>query len=367
MPDFAPPRPIARAVITTRVALERLGDRLLPAEVATLQRSIGFAPAFTMRTLAELEIPEALGGKRRTAKEIADEKGLDADALHRVMRFAALHGLVKLDKQGRFRITRTGRILRADHPQSMRPWILYLTERSTQETWQHLTDSVRTGEPAFPATHGESVWSYFEKHPREEAQFAAGMRRITELDLPSIVAGYPWPRSGTVCDVAGGVGTLLSGVLKARPDLKGVLVDAPGVLREAEGYLRDKGVRDRVELSEGNFFESVTAKADVYVMKDILHDWDDERCRQILRTVRAAMPEGSRLVLVETLQEPNVVEPVASFVDVLMLTQTDGGRQRSVAHLHALLRDAGLEPGEVRLTANPGLVEGIARSASPRT
>jgi hypothetical protein len=360
MTDFAPPRPLARAVLGARIALERIGDRMLPAELSTLTRSIGFAPAYTMRALAELEIPEALGDRRRTAAEIAAEKGLDADSLHRVMRYAALHGLVKLDGRGRFRITRTGRVLRADHPHSMRPWILYLTEASTQDAWRNVTDAIRTGEPAFPATHGESIWSYFEKNPREEQQFAAGMRRITEVDLPSIVGGYPWPETGTVCDVAGGIGPVLAGVLDARPNLKGVLVDAPGVLREAEGYLRDKGVRDRVELSEGNFFESVTATADVYVMKDVLHDWDDERCRTILRTVRATMAPGSKLVLVETLQETNVVEPVASFVDVHMLTQTDGGRQRSVAELHALLRDADLEPGEVRRTANPGLIEGIA-------
>ncbi len=361
MPDRAPPRLAAKAVLAARVGLERLGDRLLPAEVATLQRSIGFAPAYAMRALAELEIPEALGDGRRTARELADEKGLDADALHRVMRYAALHGLVKLDGRGRFRLTRTGRALRADHPHSMRAWILYLTERSTQEAWAGLTDAVRTGNPAFPAVHGQSVWSYFEQHPREEQQFAEGMRRITEIDVPSIVAGYPWPESGTVCDVAGGVGTLLAGVLEARPGLRGVLVDGPGVLAEAEGFLAARGVRDRVELSEGNFFERIGARADVYVMKDILHDWDDERCRTILKVVRAAMPAGSRLVLVEHLQEPNAVAPVASFVDVLMLAQTDGGRQRSAAELHALLREAGLEPGPVRLTANPGLVEGVAR------
>jgi hypothetical protein len=361
MPDRAPPRFAARAVIGARVLLERLGDRLLPAEVATLQRSIGFAPAYTMRALAELEIPEALGDGRRTAAELAGEKGLDADALHRVMRYAALHGLVKLDGRGRFRLTRTGRALRADHPHSMRPWVLYLTERSTQEAWAGVTDAVRTGQPAFPAVHGESIWSYFARNPREEQQFAEGMRRITEVDVPSIVAGYPWPESGTVCDVAGGIGTLLAGVLDARPALRGVLVDAAGVLAEAEGFLQRRGLRDRVELSEGDFFDRIDAKADLYVMKDVLHDWDDERCHTILATVRAAMPAGSRLVLVEHLQEPNAVEAVATFVDVHMLTQTDGGRQRSVAELHALLRGAGLEPGEVRLTANPGLVEGIAR------
>ena len=118
-----------------------------------------------------------------------------------------------------------------------------------------------------------------------------------------------------MCDVAGGIGTLLAGVLRARPGLSGVLVDAPGVLREAEGHLRAPGPRPR-RASEGNFFERVDAKADVYVMKDILHDWDDERCRRSCAPSARAMPAGAKLVLVETLQERNVVEPVASFVDV---------------------------------------------------
>ena len=356
MADLAPPRPIARAVLAYVVFLNRLIDRVLPAELATLQRSILYAPPFAMRALLEHDIPGALDGRKRSAQDIAQEKGLNADALHRVMRYAALHGLLKLDRRGRFALTRTGRGM-----VEMKPWILYLTEPATLDAWEGLSDSVRTGEPSFPAVHGESVWSYFAKHPREERQFAAGMRKITEVDLPSIVAGYPWPDEGVVCDVAGGVGTVLAGILRKRPKLRGVLVEAEGVLVEAKEHLREAGVGERVELSEGDMFERVEARADVYVMKDVLHDWDDERCTQILRTVRAAMPTGSRLVLVETLQEPNTVEPVASFVDVMMLTQTDGGRQRSAGELHALMKAAGLEPGEVRRTANPALVEGFAR------
>jgi hypothetical protein len=360
MPDRAPPRFAARAVLAARLAVDRVGDRMLPADVASLQRSIGFAPSYTARALCEHEIPEALHGGARTARDVAEERGLLADALHRVLRFAALHGFVALDARGRFRLTRTGDVLRGDHPASIRPWVLYVTSPATQRAWAGVTVTIRTGEPSFPAVHGESVWSYLAKHPDEERQFAASMRRVTELDLPAIVGGWPWPERGTVCDVAGGVGTLLAGILRARPGLRGVLVDAPGVLAEAEGHLRAAGVRDRVELSEGDFFERVEARADVYVMKDVLHDWDDERCRAILQTVRAAMPDGARVVLVETLQEPNEVEPIASFIDVHMLTQTDGGRQRSVGELHALLRDAGLRPGAVRRTAGPGLVEGVA-------
>jgi O-methyltransferase domain len=186
------------------------------------------------------------------------------------------------------------------------------------------------------------------------------MRRITEELAPAIVAGYDWPRDGVVCDVAGGVGTLLAAILRNRPDLRGVLVDGPGVLAEADKWLSSIALRDRVELKEGNIFERVDARADVYLLKDVLHDWGDPACAQILATVRATMPPGSRLVLVEDLQERNKPSPTASLTDLQMLTQCDDGRQRSADELKRLLEGAGLRPGTVTLTSGPALVEGLA-------
>jgi len=132
------------------------------------------------------------------------------------------------------------------------------------------------------------------------------------------------------------------------------------VLGEAEEHLARAGVRGRVDLEPGNIFERVDAAADLYVLKDILHDWDDARSARILATVRAAMRPGTRLVVVERVQERNRPDPITSIVDLHMLTQCDGGRQRSVGELQDLLRGAGLEPGRVHLTAGPALVEGVA-------
>jgi hypothetical protein len=355
----APPRFAARGVLGALRGLERVSDRLVPADVAAFLISVDFIYSRALGTFAELGIADQLD-KPRTAAEIATTLDLDADALHRVMRLLALRGVLRLSKDGRFRLTRIGKRLRTDHPKSMRSWVRYALLDSTQQAWAGLTDTVRTGEPSFPAVHGRSVWDHFAATPEEERLFASCMRRLTQLDLPAITGGYPWPETGTVCDVAGGVGTLLAGILRARPRLNGVLVDAPGVLGEASPYLDEAGVRERVTLSEGNMFERVDARADVYTLKDVLHDWDDERCLTILKTLRAAMPPGSRVVLVENLQEPNVPDPVGSMVDLQMLTQCDGGRQRSVTELHDLLRRADLRPGEVRKTAGPALVEGIA-------
>ena len=359
MPDRTPPRAAVRAVFRARHAAQRVADRVGPSDLSVFELSFGFAFSRMLGTVAELGVADHLD-RPRTAEDLAAALEVDADALHRVLRALALRGVVRLDRRGRFSLTRRGRLLRSDHPRSVRPWVRYLMLDSTQAAWAALTDTVRTGEPSFPRVHGRSVWAHFAEHPEEERLFAASMRRVTEFDLPAIAGGYPWPEQGTVCDVAGGAGTLLAGILRARPDLRGVLVDAPGVLAEAEDHLAAAGVRERVELSAGDLFAGFGATADVYMLKDVLHDWDDERCAEILRAVRATMAPDARVVLVETLQEPDVPDPIASLADVQMLTQCDGGRQRSVAELHALLRDAGLRPGEVRRTAGPALVEAYA-------
>ena len=169
-----------------------------------------------------------------------------------------------------------------------------------------------------------------------------------------------------LCDVAGGVGTLLAAVLDARPGLRGVLVDAPGVLAEADGWLAGRGLRERVELAEGDIFRSLDAKADVYLMKNILHDWDDEACATILRTLRAAMPEGSRLVVVEYLQERNEANLIASLSDIQMMNVCDDGRERSAEEIQALFRGAGLRPGTGRQDRRAGPRRGARLGRSSR-
>src|SRR4051812_30966774 len=360
MAGSPPPRPLVTAVLKARTALHRLADRIVPAHVALFDKSIGIGRTQVIGALAELGVMDELARGPATAAELAPRVAADEDALHRVLRAAALERLVTVGGDGRFRIARLGRALLSDEPRSIRAWTRYIALPSTTAAWADLPESVRTGRSAFRRRHGTSVWEWFAEHPDEEALFAGAMRRLTEEDAPAIVAGYPWPQSGTVCDVAGGVGTLLAAILDARPGLRGVLVDGPGVLREAERHLQERGLRDRVELVEGDIFARVDARADVYLLKDVLHDWDDAASARILATVRATMPAGARLVIVEALQERNVPDLIASLADIQMLTQCEEGRQRSAAELGALLTGAGLSPGAVRETIGPALVEGLA-------
>ncbi len=349
-----------RAGLAARRALRRAADRLVPPEVLAYEGSISFFRTRVLGAIVELGVIDALDGGPRTAAEVAGELDLDADALHRVLRLAAGYEVVALDRNGRYSLTPVGKALRTGHSPSLAPWVRSLNTDAVQSAWAALPQSVRTGEPSFPAVHGRSVWDHFAANPAEERTFAQAMRELSKLTLAWIVAGYAWPEEGVVADVAGGSGPVLAAILDARPGLRGILVEAPGVLSEADGYLSAAGVRDRVELAEGNIFERIEAEADIYVLKDILHDWDDERSLQILRTVVAAMRPGSRLVLVETLLDRNETDPIAASVDVHMLTQCDGGRQRSIPELQGLLRGAGLRLGTATRTGGPGLVEGVA-------
>jgi hypothetical protein len=163
-----------------------------------------------------------------------------------------------------------------------------------------------------------------------------------------------------ICDVAGGIGTLLAAILERREGARGILLDSPEVIAEAEGFLRSRGVADRVQRRVGDLFGEIDARADVYVLKWILHDWSDDACRDIVRRVRATMPPGSRIVTIDQHLEPGRPSPVSSMADLLMLVECEGGRERSPDEVHQIMCEAGLTPGRVRHAGLHMLVEGIA-------
>src|SRR4051812_38221887 len=362
MAQRVPPPLAVDAALALRRLLLRAADSLLPPWAAVWDKTMGVGRTQVIGVIAELGVPDLLDGGRQTAAELARRLDVDADALHRVLRAAAVDGLLRVDRRGRFRLTRFGRTLRSDSPGTLRPWARYMALRSSRDAWGDLEESVRTGRAAFERVHGTSVWDWFAAHPEEERLFAAAMRSITEFDAPALAASGLVPDSGTVCDVAGGAGTLLAEVLSARPSLRGVLVEAAGVLREAEEVLSRRGVRERAELVEGDLFGDLPAVgAELWLLKNILHDWDDPTSLRILPAVRRAMSAGERLVVVEQIQERDEPHPFASLSDIQMLTQCVDGRERSRDELRELLSRAGFTPGRVERAGVSALVEGVAR------
>jgi len=222
---------------------------------------------------------------------------------------------------------------------------------------------VRTGRSAFARVHGSSMFEWFDTHPDEGRRFAGGLGGLTSAEAPAILGGYPFPKTGVVCDVGGGEAVLLAAVLEARPSVRGVLVENARVLDHARRYLRDRGLEDRVELVEGDLLGRVEAKADLYLLKWILHDWDDETCLRILRSVAAVMPASSRLLVVEGEQPRDAVDPRFSLIDLQMLVVTEQGRERSADELAALLSEAGLAVGPLRRSSTGLLLMDAAAPA----
>lgn len=346
-----PPAFVIQLVAALRGLLLRTADRLLPASLAAAELGHQFTRAHILATLWTLGAADALGEERLTAAEIAGRIDCDPASLHRLLRAAAAFGAVRMDSHGRVSATRVTRVLRSADRHDVGAWCSYLSSSAHQQAWADVASSVRTGEPAFRRVHGQSLFEWFSSHPEEGERFTRGLAGLTLADAPFIVAALDPPQHGVVCDVAGGRGMLLGQILQGRPELRGILIESEGVLQQAKAYLGERGLLDRVELIAGDMFAALDVTADLYLLKWILHDWDDATCVSLLTRITATMPAGARLAVVEGLQEPNGVDPRFSVIDLEMLAVSEGGRERSARELRGLMTEAGLTAGDVRVTA----------------
>jgi O-methyltransferase len=362
-----PPRMAVRAAMWLRGALLRFADRLLPAELAVLEHSTQFAAGYLLAAIAELGIADQLADGPRTAPELAVAAHCDADALHRALRAAAVTGIVRLDRAGRFHATRLTQALTSDAPYYSADWCAFVASPAHQAAWGGLVHTIRSGEPAFRRVNGLSLFDWFGAHPVEGSNFTNGLSGLTLTEAAAIASAYPFPAAGIVCDIAGGTGVLLGEVLRRHPALTGILVEAPAVLTDAAAHLDSMGVTDRVTLLRGDLFGVFVAAADVYLLKWILHDWSDADCTRILRNVAAAMPVGAKLVIVEGLQDANNAHQRFSPIDLEMLIVTEGGRERSVPEFHDLIVSSGLRPGAVRhASTGVSVLEAVKAGTDPR-
>jgi hypothetical protein len=363
-------------VLGLRRLLQRAADALVPPQLALFDRIVGLGATQLIRAAARLRLPDLLEEGPRTAAELAAmaattamtattattaTAGVDPDALHRTLRGLVAIGLFTLGEDGRFRNNRLSRTLRSGTPGSLRNYALYFGSKSNVEAWADFDRTLESGGNAFERVHGATVWDWFDAHPEERATFAGAMGELTELYASAVATAYPFASVRRLCDVGGGRGTLLAEILLRHPHLSGVLLDGPGVLDTARIYLAAHRVLGRVELVAGSFFEGVPAGSDAYLLKNVLHDWDDARCRVILRNCRQAMVPGARLLVIETVVEVDSVRDLGPLSDLQMMVVCAGGRERSRAEFDRLFRECGFRLERVMATASPmSVLAGVA-------
>lgn len=315
----------------------------------------GYQATQALHTAAKLGIADLLGDDSLTSNELAEAVGAHPEALYRLLRAVAALGVLREEPDRRFALTEFGAGLRTDHPQSIAGWASFVGAPSHWRAWDDLLYSVRTGENAFRHVNGADPWTYRREHPETSADFDRAMTSLSLQVVDAVLAVYDFGRFNAIVDVGGGNGALLGAMLGRHPGTRGILFDQPHVAAGAEPLLRDAGVADRIQVVGGSFFDSVPAGGDAYVLKSILHDWNDDRCVQILRVCRKAMSPSAALIVIERdLGGPNEA-PAAKLSDLNMLVGP-GGQERSPQHYADLFEQSGFRSTRVVPTASDAAV-----------
>jgi SAM-dependent methyltransferase len=307
----------------------------------------------SIHVVARLGIADFLGPEPQTVDELAGTAQVHAPSLKRVLRALTTLGVFAEDIDGRFRHTDLNRTLREDHPESVRAWALMLGAHFVWRPVGDLYESVRTGTPGFRRLYGERFFEWAKTHPEDGAVFNAAMTSGSAQRLPSILAAYDFTQFERIVDVGGGQGAFLAGILSASPKARGVLFDLPTVAAGAEA-LRVPRLAERCEIVGGDFFESVPAGGDAYVLSRVIHDWDDSAALKILANCRRAIQPYGRLLLIEGVSKPPNEPDPNKFLDVWFVG--GGGCERTEAEYRALLRGGGFELARVVSTGGPSAI-----------
>ena len=356
-----PPPELARAIEWIRHHLYRFHQRLTPAPASMLEMILAGWTSQAVTVAAELGVADALAHGPLAIDELATRVDADADALRRLLRALISRGIFRNRRDGRYELNALADTLRSDAPISMNWAARFYGSREQRERWTLLVDSVRTGNAVVAALRGKESFDYFDEQPELAELFNHTMTSVSAMTDATVVAGYDFSAYPTIVDVGGGHGPLLAAILAAAPGSRGVLYDLPRVLAEAPNLLRERGVADRVRIAEGSFFDSVPGGGDAYVLKNIMHDWPDEKAVQILGNVRTAAGSQATVLLVEFVIPNHDRDFAGKWVDLEMMLNL-GARERTAAEYRDLLSEAGFRMTRVVQTASPlSVVE--ARSA----
>ncbi len=330
-PPSIPPTPVVKRAMALRSRLRRAADAMIPPQGIAAERTFLIAEIKMLGVVCELSIPEAVDDSGTTAATIAQRVGAETDPTERVLRFLASRGWFIRKRDGSYRLNKRSRALRADDPQSLREWVRFMSADWHWTMWNHAIHAVRDGESGASAAFGKPFFDWVhDDRPDAGATFDGAMRSLSGVAGPLVVKAVELEGVSSICDVGGGTGRLLRSLLDAAPGARGTVFDLDEVVGGAYDVLGDLPP-DRWNAVGGSFFEhgAIPAEHDRYIMQAIMHDWADEQAGVILRNVRAAMPSSSRLWVVDSILDPAERDDLSKAVDMLMLTVTEGGRERT--------------------------------------
>jgi SAM-dependent methyltransferase len=289
---------------------------------------------------AKLGLADALAAGELSVETLAQKVGANPDALYRVLRALASVGVFSETENRSFRLTPLATYLQKDVPGSVRSLTIMMGEEH-YHAWGNLLHSVKTGGCAFDAVYGMPIFEYYHQNPEPAVIFNEAMGNFSTAEIQAVLEVYDFSSFSTIVDAGGGYGSFIRKILQRYPRTRGIVFDAPDVIGGAVELLAAAGLGDRSSCVGGNFFESVPAGGDAYLLKHIVHDWSDADSLKILQNCRRAIEPNGKLLLVEQVVPPGNDPSMSKLLDINMLAVCSGGRERTEAQYEELLQKAG--------------------------
>ncbi|XVV05157.1 methyltransferase [Actinosynnema sp. CA-248983] len=325
------------STLPARIDQGRIANRAALIEIIG-----GYMASQALALAAELKIADHVHAGVTASADLASATDTHAPSLYRLLRTLVAIGLLAEPEPDRFALTEVGEQLRTDSPNSLWAFTRFFTNPTLFSSWQQVGHTIKTGECAFDHVHGKNIYVHLAENPELSALFNVAMGQESRVSAGLVAEGYDYTDVRRVVDVGGGDGTLLAAILGAHPHLSGVCFDSAAGVAEAAGVLAAAGVSSRCEVVAGDFFSSVPGGGDLYIIKSVFQDWDDENARRLLSTVRASMPADATLLIVGSVlpDTADTENPVMFYTDINMLV-TAGGRERTESQFRGLLADTG--------------------------
>lgn len=354
-----PPLWIFKLSQRLRLFLRRLELKMVPSAVAVFEKAQGFWISKAIGVACDFGIADYLLSGSKSIEEIAREVNADEKALYRLLRALSSEGIFKEEQGKVFSNTPLSKAL-ADTPGSMKNMIRHQLNQTNWEIIGQLGYSIKTGNCSSKEILGTDIFTHLKKNPEKNEMYNLAMSETSALASAAFLAAYSFNKSGVIVDIGGGEGYLLAAILQKHPHLKGVLFDLPHVVINADYTFQKTGLLERLSIVGGSFFETIPVNGDIYIMKNILHAFDDLTAIAILRNINNQIQIGTKLLLMEAVIEKNNRPAYGKLFDLQMLIGTDGGKERTLEEFETILKTSGYNLNKVIPTVSPfSIVEAV--------
>ena len=336
-----PPFWLIKGISAFRTFLIQLNRKLFPGNVVLYEQFSYLWLLPSIYVAAKLDIATLLKEKPLTTAEISERLHANTSNVHRLMRALAGEGIFKQTRDGRFALNGMAKGL-LDEPGSLRYMLLHHLGPVNWNLMSNLEYAVRTGKDAFEERYGNGIYEFLRDHPDEYALFDKSMSNLSDIGLAPILSAYDFSCFPLIADIGGGEGFLLANILQNNPECRGILYDTPGALEKAPEMLAKHKVEGRTEIITGNFFHSIPVSADLYLLKNIIHNWNDEQSVELLKKIKEVMKPGGRLLIIEMVVPEGDESSLSKLLDIQMMATMQGGKERTREEYRDILERSGL-------------------------